>query len=217
MSTVPFQLIPIIGLCCNLVVVLGNCYSQFKTKTINFKEAFPYIVSSIPASFLGGTLSIQKETLLTLLGTALLIASIGLILPMKEDKQLSNINPNAKCLIKILLGGGIGFLSGILGIGGGIFLAPCIYFLRFTKTEHVPSITSLFIFINSLSALAGHSLKMTEPWTNQTTSIVIIFLLCVIAGSFIGNKLRLKLVEQKTLKKITGVVILIASIKLLLV
>ena len=127
---VPYQIFPIIALCCNIIVVSGNCFNYIRAGNVNIKLLTPYLISSIPFAFIGGSLQLNKDFFEILLFIFLALAGISLLFKFKSfnDKK-STINTIPK-IISILIGGSIGFISGVVGIGGGIFLSPILLLIR---------------------------------------------------------------------------------------
>ena len=125
---VPYTIFPVIALVCNIIVVSGNSINFIRSKNININLLFPYLIGSIPFAFIGGSITIEKSLFEILLFCILLIAGIFLLIESKSfNKEQIKINKIPR-LISISIGSIIGFMSGLVGIGGGIFFKPSSIF-----------------------------------------------------------------------------------------
>ena len=124
---IPYYIVPIIALLCNIIVVSGNSYNYIRAKNYNFKLLAPFLIGSIPLAFYGGTLLIQKEVFEILLFLVLSVAGFLLLINNKsyEDKYL--IIKKINFFVAIFVGAILGLVSGTVGIGGGIFLSPILF------------------------------------------------------------------------------------------
>ena len=156
---IPFYIFPVIALSCNIIVVSGNCFNFIRDKNLNFKFLTPYLIGSVPLAFIGGSLSIEKYFFEILLFLVLLTAGVLLLLNFKsyDDKEQSYVETSK--FISITIGSIIGFISGVVGIGGGIFLSPILFLMRVAKPKNIAVAASLFILINSISGITGQFTK----------------------------------------------------------
>jgi uncharacterized membrane protein YfcA len=208
---VPYQVFPIIALCCNIIVVTGNCFNYIKAGNINIKLLTPFLISSIPFAFIGGSLQIDKSFFEILLFTVLTLAGILLLLKSKSFDESKEINNNIPKLISFLIGGSIGFVSGIVGIGGGIFLSPVLLLIKAGKTRHIATTASLFILINSLSGLVGQSTKGLI--FNEIYNYWPLFLLVLIGGQ-LGNFLNIKILPIRVMILLTAGLVMFVSVRI---
>jgi len=208
---VPYQVFPIIALCCNIIVVTGNCFNYIKAGNINIKLLTPFLISSIPFAFIGGSLQIDKSFFEILLFTVLTLAGILLLLKSKSFDESKEINNNIPKLISFLIGGSIGFVSGIVGIGGGIFLSPVLLLIKAGKTRHIATTASLFILINSLSGLVGQSTKGLI--FNEIYNYWPLFLLVLIGGQ-LGNFLNVKILPIRVMILLTAGLVMFVSVRI---
>ena len=205
---IPYQIFPVIALCCNIIVVSGNCFNYIRTGNINTRLLTPYLISSIPLAFIGGSLSIDKNFFEVLLFAILSLAGILLLLKFRSFDDTNKIYKKIPRIISILIGGSIGFISGVVGIGGGIFLSPVLLLIKVDKTKHITTAASLFILINSIAGLVGQSTKSFV--LNEIQNYWLLFLLVLIGGQ-LGNFLNLKIFPTKILVLVTsGLVIFVA-------
>ena len=148
---VPYYIFPVIALFCNIIVVTGSSINYVRAGNHNFKLLVPFLVGSIPFAFLGGTLVIEKDIFELLLFLVLSIAGLLLLIKNKsyEDKDAKVQKPNI--FISLLIGSLLGLISGLVGIGGGIFLSPILFLIKADKPKNIVTTTSLFILLNSIS------------------------------------------------------------------
>ena len=154
------------ALVCNVVVVAGSSYWFIRKGHLLMKNAWPFVVSSVPLAFLGATLRFTQATFFIILGLALITSAVALVVQtyssgMREKKLLSYPG-----YVRYLLGGGIGLLSGLVGIGGGIFLSPLLNHMRYDTSLKIAALASFFILVNSLAGIGGLVISGTFeiPW-----------------------------------------------------
>ena len=208
---VPYTIFPVIALVCNIIVVSGNSFNFIRSKNINFNLLFPYLIGSIPFAFIGGSITIEKSLFEILLFCVLLVAGIFLLIESKSfSEEKIKINQIPK-LISISIGSIIGFISGIVGIGGGIFLSPLLFLMKAGYPRHITSSASLFILINSIFGIAGQLTK------DQILDQVIIYwplFLAVLIGGQIGSLLNIKFLSNKILALLTSFLVIFVAIRM---
>jgi uncharacterized membrane protein YfcA len=208
---VPFQVFPIIALCCNIIVVSGNCFNYIKAGNINIKLLAPFLISSIPFAFIGGSLQLNKSFFEILLFAVLTLAGLSLLLKFRSFDESKEVNNSIPKIISVLIGGSIGFVSGVVGIGGGIFLSPVLLLIRAGKTRHIATTASLFILINSISGLAGQSTKGFI--FNEIYNYWPLFLLVLIGGQ-LGNFLNMKILPTRVMILLTSGLVIFVSVRM---
>ena len=208
---VPYFIFPVISLSCNIIVVSGNCFNYIRAGNLNLKLLFPYLLGSIPLAFIGGSLPIEKEIFEILLFLVLLIAGILLLRNFKSyDDKLSSYR-KIPIFISISIGGILGFISGIVGIGGGIFLSPILFLLKVAHPKHIVTTASLFILINSISGIIGQLTKNTVLYELQNYWYL---LAVVFIGGQVGNFLSLKILPARILALVTAFLVLFVAIRM---
>ena len=208
---IPFYIFPIIALICNIIVVTGNLINFLRTKNININLLTPYLIGSVPFAFFGASISIDKDLFEILLFFILLIAGILLLLESKSlNKDQIVINHVSK-IISIIIGSIIGFISGLVGIGGGIFLSPILFLLKAGYPKHITSTASLFILINSLFGVAGQLTK--DIVLNEFLNYWPLFIAVLIGGQ-IGSFLNIKFLSNKVLAIMTSFLVIFVAIRM---
>ena len=208
---VPYTIFPIIALSCNIIVVSGNCYNYIRAGNLNLKLLIPYLIGSIPLAFIGGSLPVEKKFFEILLFLVLSLAGCLLLINFRsyDDKQESY--KNIPFLVSVIIGGILGFISGIVGIGGGIFLSPILFLIRVARPKHIITAASLFILINSVFGIIGQltkNLNFTEVYS------FFYLLIAVLIGGQIGNYLNLKIFPTRLLALITSGLVLFVAIRM---
>ncbi len=208
---VPYYIFPLIALFCNILVVSGNSINYVKAGNFSLKLLIPFLIGSIPFAFIGGSISIEKELFEFILFFVLTIAGLLLLFQNKLFSQNNNKYKKLPNYISFIIGSILGLVSGIVGIGGGIFLSPILFLLKAADPKKIITTASLFILTNSLAGVMGQLTKgnvidkLTEYWP--------LFLIVLIGGQ-IGNFLNLKIFSNRTLVVITALLVLFVAIRM---
>ena len=208
---IPYHIFPIIALICNIFVVSGNSFNYIKAGNLNLKLLIPYLIGSIPLAFIGGSLPIEKNIFEIFLFIVLAIAGTLLLINFKSYDDNESTYRNIPIFISILIGGILGFVSGVVGIGGGIFLSPILFLIKAAKPKHIVTAASLFILINSISGVFG---QLTKNIVLSDISSYWYLFLIVIIGGHIGNFLNLKMFPARLLALITSTLVLFVAIRM---
>ncbi len=210
-----YQLIPLISLICNIVVVSGGVWHFSKAGHIHLPRISPWIVFSIPTSFAGGLIPVQEVIFTGVLGFALLLSGIRLLWPEKEDLSFSSLAARDYKYLPAIIGSILGLLAGITGIGGGIFLAPILHFIRWGNAKQIAGACAFFILVNSLAGLIGQSIKIDNTDVFLALLPYWIMLPAVIVGGQIGSWLGAVQINISMVKKMTALLILYVSVRLI--
>ena len=199
------------ALLCNIVVVSSNVFLFYQQKELDCKKTIPLVILSVPFAFLGGYLKINQNFFFILLGFTLFFAAITMWFSKKisvsnKKKTKQNTFKNSS------LGGVIGFISGIAGIGGGIFLAPILHLTNWDTPKKIAATASFFILVNSFSGLLG---QYSNPNFNMDWKLTSILVFTVFIGGQIGSRISNKYFSSIQLKKTTAIVIVLVSIRIL--
>jgi len=208
---IPYYIFPLLALFCNIIVVSGNSLNFIRTKNINIKLLFPYLIGSIPFAFFGASISIEKDLFEILLFIVLMMAGMFLLIDSKTfNKDEIKINQIPK-IMSVVIGSIIGFISGLIGIGGGIFLSPILFLMKAGYPKHITSTASLFILINSIFGVAGQLTKevVLEEFLNYWP-----LFLTVLIGGQIGSYLNIKLLSNKLLALLTSFLVIFVAIRM---
>ena len=208
---IPYYIFPILALVCNVIVVSGNSFNYVRTGNFNSKLLLIYLVGSIPFAFLGGSIAIEKKFFEIILFVVLCLAGFFLLISnrnySKKKIKINYINP----LISIMIGSVVGFVSGIVGIGGGIFLSPILFLLKAAYPKQIVTTASLFILLNSISGILGQLTK--ENVMNELFNYYPLFLAVLIGGQ-IGNFLNLKFLSNRLLAILTSLLVIFVAIRI---
>lgn len=205
-----------IALLCNVAVVSGNVWVFHRSGHLPFRRALPTLLASVPMAFLGGYLPLRERTFLLLLGTSLVLAGGLLFLQKTTSRQTQQTENQAsengalaqRPLSTAAIGGGIGLLSGMVGIGGGIFLSPVLHLLRWASAKQIAATASLFILVNSLAGLAGQFAQKNASidWPTALPLMAIVLL-----GGQIGSRLSAFRLPQNAVRLATAALTLYAG------
>lgn len=212
LTSLAFTHIRAIALLCNIVVVSGGTYIYIKNKLFNWRKIIPLVVMSVPMAFIGGYLKISQTFFFILLGITLLIAAIFMWTSKYISKKSEHLNFKKSITKDVSYGGGIGFISGMVGIGGGIFLAPLLHLTKWDTPKRIAATSSFFILVNSIAGLAGQYLN---PSFSIEPTITLILMFTVLIGGQIGSRLSVQFISPIKLKKGTALLIAFVSIRIL--
>ena len=207
----PYYIFPIIALICNIIVVSSNSFNYIRAGNYNFNLLIPFLLGSVPMAFIGGTLKLEKEIFEILLFFVLSVAGFLLLINNKTyDQKIIEIK-RLNTFISLSIGSILGFISGVVGIGGGIFLSPILFLLKADKPKVIATTSSVFILINSISGILGQMTK--EIVLNEIINYWILFL-SVFIGGLIGNYLNLKIFSNRLLALITSLLVIFVAIRI---
>ena len=218
------------SLFCNIVVVLGGTYLFWKNGYLNFKKIIPLSIASIPMAFLGGLMPLKEQTFFVLLGISLVIVAFLMFFQqyfIRRDTYGKNEIPtnigdhfmtnnqspitNNQTLKGGIIGGAIGFLSGMVGIGGGIFLSPILNLMKWDTPKNIAATASFFILINSISGLVGQLSK--NPHVDWAFTLPL--MAAVLFGGQLGSRFSALKLNQVWVHKVTSALVLYAGINIL--
>ena len=208
---IPYFIFPVIALICNIIVVTGNSFNYIRAGNHNIKLLIPFLIGSIPFAFIGGTLIINKEIFEILLFIVLSFAGLLLLINNKSYEQKKIVLKKLNFFISIFIGSILGLVSGIVGIGGGIFLSPILFLLKADYPKNIVTTASLFILINSISGIFGQLTK--ENVINEITAYWPLFL-SVFIGGLLGNYLNLKIFSSRIMALTTSLLVLFVAIRM---
>ncbi len=198
------------ALMCNIVVVTSGCWIFYRSGLLSLRKILPIILFSIPMAFIGGIWPIREKVLLMLLGISLLVAALLMwrrpLVPSDDQVKPQKITRTG------IIGGGVGLLSGLVGIGGGIFLSPILNLLRWDTPKRIAATASFFILVNSVAGLTGQWIQYS-PQVDFTWSWPL--LAAVLAGGQIGSRISVLRFNQVMVRRMTAAVIFVAGARIL--
>jgi uncharacterized protein len=208
-----FRILPFVSLVCNVIVVTGGTIRFVRAGLVPWRKVLPLVVVSAPMALLGGLTPIKQTVFMAVLGISLLIA--GALLVWQREPKFVEVAPRPNMLLDGAMGGVIGYLSGLVGIGGGIFLAPMLYLMRWGEAKQISATASFFILINSIAGLVGQSIKLGN--SGQLSAVLAYWplALAVLAGGQIGSWLGIKILPPVIVRRGTGILILYVAVQLL--
>jgi uncharacterized protein len=193
----------------NLFVASIATFQFWRAGHFSWSGFWPFAVASIPMAFVGGRIQLPTTAYKVVLGMVLLFAAFRLAWKFaSDDKEVREPN----LVIALLIGAAIGLLSGLVGVGGGIFLTPVLLLMHWSETKTAAGVSALFIFVNSAAGLAGNysqvSVLPSDAW---------IWVVAAVAGGIVGSTLGAKKFDSLTLRRVLATVLLFAAVKLLVV
>lgn len=189
-------------------IVSGIAFLQYyRSGHFRPKLFLPFAIASIPAAFVGGRIELDEDLYRKLLALVLMFSIFRLLSKLPATREALN-PPNT--ILAMLFGGVIGLLSGMIGIGGGIILSPLLLLLHWATLRQTAAISALFIFVNSLSGLAGMGTHAIG-WSPQMTAMIVTATAGGLAGSY-GGAMKF---SDTGLRRILAAVLLIAAVKLM--
>ena len=208
----PFKELRLIALICNIIVVTGGVYIYMRNDQINWKKIIPFVLLSIPMAYLGAIVRISEDTFFIILGCSLIIAAV-LLWIKPNDVRASDIQSVQKngFLTSGILGGSIGFLSGMAGIGGGIFLSPVLNVMKWDISKKIAATASVFILVNSVAGIAG---QFTTLPANINHTRIILLCLAVFIGGQAGSRLAIRF-NPVVIRRVTAVLVFCAGVEVL--
>ena len=190
----------------NLFVASIAFVQFYRAKHFDWKIFLPFAAASIPFAFIGGMIQLPTAVYKIILGITLMLAAVRLAINMKSE-----IEPRApKVWICFLIGAVLGLVSGLVGVGGGIFLTPILLLMNWTETKKAAGISALFILVNSISGLLGNYAQVL-----QLSPTVYVWIFAAIGGGIIGSTLGSKKFNSMTLRRVLAFGLLIAGVKLI--
>jgi len=193
----------------NLLVAGTSFTAYWRAGLFVFRLLWPFLLTSIPFAFLGGLLAVPVRPYLLLLSAVLIFAAFRLLVVTPPTGEQTFVQP-PRLRVALPVGAGIGFLSGVIGVGGGIFLSPLLILLKWADAKRTAAVSAAFIWINSLAGLYGHLLRKSVDWSGLLWLVGAAF-----AGGLLGSYLGARRFQGVWLRRILAVVLLVATLKLL--
>lgn len=207
----PLAEMKLTALICNIIVVTGGTMLFIRQGQINWRKVLPLALVSVPMAYIGGRMPLKQDVFFIILGCSLLVASILLwIRQQKADGKL----PSEKntTIREMLIGAAIGFLSGLVGIGGGIFLSPVLNLVRWDTPKKIAATASVFILVNSISGIAG---QLSNPPQHLDTMRIALLCGAVLIGGQLGSRMATLKFDHQVIRRMTALLVFVAGIEAL--
>lgn len=216
LSGTDYRLIPLIALCCNILVVSANVWRYGRGGLVKLRRIWPFIVLSVPFAWAGASLPVSETLFTALLMIALAFSGLRLLCAQERTPKNARAydTKDLPLAVSLFTGAAIGFYSGLVGIGGGIFLAPILYVLRWGAPKHIAAASSVFILVNSGAGIIGQFSKLDDMALLSQALTYWPVLPAVMIGGYIGNRLTLLSLTDIWIKRLTGVLILGVALRL---
>ncbi len=212
LSDIDYRILPSISLLCNLIVVSGGVWRFYRGGYIDLKLILPWVIISVPAAYIGGMIEISEAVFIVILGVMLFLSGIRMLLPESQIKDYTIYNSK---LLAPFIGGALGFIAGLVGIGGGIFLAPILYFLKWGCAKSIAGTCSVFIFLNSIAGLVGQVYKLNYEEFSLGIYPYLLLFPAVFIGGQTGSYMGSVYLNPKIVRFMTAILILYVAIRLL--
>jgi hypothetical protein len=212
LSGLDYRLLPLVSLGCNILVVTGSSIRFARAGLTPWKKALVIVALGAPASFVGGLTPIKEATFLSLLGASLVLTALTMLIPLRESAEAK---PAGVARFMPLAAAPLGYFAGLVGIGGGIFLAPLLHLARWDAARGIAATASLFILVNSLFGLAGQMLKNGPGLLGAALGASLPLLVAVVIGGQIGSLLAARLLPARWIRWLTAVLVGVVGVRLL--
>jgi uncharacterized membrane protein YfcA len=212
LSGLDYRLLPLVSLACNIVVVAGGSIRFARAELTPWRKALVIVALGAPASFVGGLTPIREATFLTLLGASLVLTALTMLLPIRDTAGGARLRA---ARFMPLAAAPLGYFAGLVGIGGGIFLAPLLHLARWHEARGIAATASLFILVNSLFGLAGQMLKNGPGLFGTAIGAALPLLIAVVIGGQIGSLLAARLLPARWIRWLTAALVLVVGVRLL--
>ncbi|WP_298465957.1 sulfite exporter TauE/SafE family protein [uncultured Erythrobacter sp.] len=212
LSNLDYRLLPMVALACNIVVVAGASVRFARAGLTPWRGALLLTALAAPAALLGGLTPIDESTFMLLLGTSLVLTGISMLIPINEG-TLDEPTKLAKAMP--IVAAPLGFLAGLVGIGGGIFLAPLLHLSRWHDARAIAATASFFILINSLFGLTGQLLKHGPGAFGGAVGAALPLILAVAIGGQVGSLMAVKVLPKRWIRWLTAALISLVGLRLL--
>ena len=212
LSGMDYRLLPVVSLLCNLVVVSGGSIRFARAGITPWRGALALTAIAAPAALLGGLTPIGERAFLMLLGASLCLAGAMLLLPKRERPEEARARGGRAML---MVAAPLGYVAGLVGIGGGIFLAPLLHLTRWETPRAIAATASLFILVNSLFGLIGQLGKNGFGMLGAAANTGLPLMLAVVIGGQIGSLFAVRLFKPQLIRWLTAALTIVVGVRLL--
>ncbi len=213
LSGLDYRVLPLVALACNIVVVAGATFRFARAGVTPWRGALALTAFAAPAAFLGGMVPIQQDAFLLLLGASLVLTGVTMLIPVASA---CDGEPTGFAKAMPFIAAPIGFLAGLVGIGGGIFLAPLLHLSRWRDPRAIAATASFFILVNSMFGLAGQLFKHGPTMFGGAMVEALPLLIAVGIGGQIGSLMALKVLPLRWIRWLTAALVTMVGVRLLI-
>lgn len=192
----------------NVFVASIAAFQFYRAGYFSWKIFLPFAITSVPLAFIGGMIQLPTNVYKIILGLVLLFAAARLAWKFTSEREIKAPN----IWLALIIGAVMGLLSGLVGVGGGIFLTPVLLLMNWAETKQAAGISAMFILVNSIAGLAGNYSQVVKLPTN-----VWFWIAAAVAGGIIGSTLGSTKFNSLTLRRVLAAVLLFAAVKLIFV
>lgn len=211
-----YQLLPALALTCNITVVAGGAYHFSRGGQVRWLRLLPFVVFSVPLAWMGGRLEVPERTFVGLLGFALLVSALGMVVRHNPETDPGEDAGAARnWLFGLPVGAATGLLAGMVGIGGGVFLAPLLHLLHWGRARAIAAASSVFILVNSLAGLLGQVMKLGDLQRLGDFQRYWWLLPAVLVGGQIGSRIGSRRLPGRALRTLTAILVAFVAVRLL--
>ncbi len=212
LSGLDYRLLPVLALACNIVVVAGSSVRFARARVTPWRGAVLLTALAAPAALVGGLTPIGEQSFLLLLGGSLILTGLTMLIPVNAEVEGT---PAAWSRFVPLAAAPLGYLAGLVGIGGGIFLAPLLHLSRWNSARAIAATASVFILVNSLFGLAGQLIKSGSGVIGGAVAGGIALLVAVAIGGQIGSLIAVKFLPLRWIRWLTAALVTAVGARLL--
>lgn len=207
-----YRLLPLVALACNIVVVAGSTVRFARAGVTPWKSALLLTALAAPAALLGGLTPIDEASFTLLLGVSLVLTGAAMFVPISQEQAEA---PTRLAKLAPFAAAPMGFLAGLVGIGGGIFLAPLLHLARWNNARAIAATASLFILINSAFGLVGQIVKQGPAALGGAVAAVLPLLIAVALGGQVGSLLAVRVLPVRWVRWLTAVLVVVVGVRLI--
>jgi uncharacterized membrane protein YfcA len=213
LSDLDYRLLPIVALVCNIVVVTGGTIRFARAGVMPWKGALILTGIAAPAALLGGLTAIDRDSFILLLGASLVLTALTMMQPVSEARVAE---PTGLARYAPVVAAPLGYLAGLVGIGGGIFLAPLLHLTRWRGAREIAASASLFILVNSIFGLVGQVLKQGPGVIGAVVDAALPLMIAVAIGGQVGSLMAVRLLPARWVRWLTALLVAVVGVRLLL-
>jgi uncharacterized membrane protein YfcA len=215
LADLDYQIIPSIALTCNIIVVSGGVYHFGRAGHFRWQLLMPYALLAVPMAWMGGRLPVSETVFVGLLGMTLLLTALHMLMHGMHRARAPGRVSVSPWPLGLPVGALIGFLSGVVGVGGGVFLAPFLYLFTTHSPRQIAALASGFILVNSIAGLSGQLMKRGALELESGWAEAWPLYLAVLLGGQLGSRLGALRLPEAWVRRLTGMLLLYVALRLI--